>query len=346
MPHEPRLIVPGHLHEITIRAFQGRFFFVPSKRSNALIVGAMAYAQEKTRLAVCFDTWMSNHAHLLAVPESEEQIAKFFETANQKISLEMGKLCGWRGNMFEGRYKSTVVTPEEDAQIERLAYPMSQGVKEGLVPHPTLWPGVQAATAVLSGTMEQHGTWVRRSDLYEARRREERKRSRSPWRKHLAPSVKVRHFEDRKTLKLSPLPCWRKLGPRELKRRYQSVCQQVLAASQEQRATVARDWRRRITQRTRGARPDHPPARSEKPRVHAASKDSWRIFVDYHDLWLEHYRRASAKLASGKLGALWEFPRNCFLPTGVTPRSKLGVPPPEFRVPAGFLISQAPPSLA
>ena len=338
MPHEPRLIIPGHLHEITIRAFQGRSFFVPSKRSNALIVGAMGYAQEKTGLDVCFDTWMSNHAHLLVVPESEEQVADFFETANQKISLEMGKLCGWRGTMFEGRYKSTVVTDEEEAQVARLAYLMSQGVKEGLVPHPKLWPGVHSAQAVLSGSMEQHGVWVRRSDLYEARRRERRLRQRNSWRKRLTSSVRVRQFEDRMKLRLSPLPCWSGLEAVELRQRYRAVCRELLTGYQSERDRVARDWRRRITSRTRGARPDHEPSRSPKPRVHAASKDGWRTFVEYQEQWLTRYRRASNKLAAGKIGALWEFPVNCFLPTGLTPRSKLGIPPPEFEVPGGFLI--------
>jgi hypothetical protein len=68
-----------------------------------------------------------------------------------KLAREVNRLTGWRGTVFDRRYDSAVVTAEEGAQIERLLYILSNGVKEGLIEQPQDWPGVHCANALLDG---------------------------------------------------------------------------------------------------------------------------------------------------------------------------------------------------
>ena len=61
MTNQPRRILPGRLYELTVKTFQDRYFFVPSERLNAVVLGALAYAANKYGLRICYTVWMSNH---------------------------------------------------------------------------------------------------------------------------------------------------------------------------------------------------------------------------------------------------------------------------------------------
>ena len=54
MPRKPRCICPEHLYEVTLATFQSRYFFIPSKLLNLLIIGVLAYSQRKYGLRICF----------------------------------------------------------------------------------------------------------------------------------------------------------------------------------------------------------------------------------------------------------------------------------------------------
>ena len=155
MPRPPRHFLPDHLHEATLKAMQGRYFFVPGDRINQLIIGALAYGQKKYGMKICYPVSMNDHHHWLYVPESPEQARDFFRLVNGQISHEVGLEVDWSDGLFKQRYTSTIVT--EDAQVERLKYLMANGVKEGLVKRPEHWPGVNGAKALISGSMSLDG---------------------------------------------------------------------------------------------------------------------------------------------------------------------------------------------
>jgi hypothetical protein len=79
------------------------------------------------------------------VVEDAQQISGFMRDVKSKLAREVNRLTRWQGHVFERRYDMAVVTEEEGAQIERLAYVLANGVKENLVERVRDWPGVQPA---------------------------------------------------------------------------------------------------------------------------------------------------------------------------------------------------------
>ncbi|MEA2604463.1 MAG: REP-associated tyrosine transposase [Acidobacteriota bacterium] len=112
---------------------------------------------------------LSNHLHILAVPESARQLADFMRDFKSKLAREVNRLTGWSGPVFERRYEMTVVTQEDRPQIERLSYVLAQSVKEDLVEEVREWPGVHSAAALIDGT-PLAGHWFDRTREYAAYR--------------------------------------------------------------------------------------------------------------------------------------------------------------------------------
>ena len=64
-PHTTRYIDEDtehdKLYDILLNTVQDRFFFIPSRLLNLLIIGVLAYAQRKTSLRICYVAFLSNH---------------------------------------------------------------------------------------------------------------------------------------------------------------------------------------------------------------------------------------------------------------------------------------------
>ena len=162
-----RFLPAGSLVEVTMGTLHGRLLLRPSPRANDLIVGVVGRAQQKYGMRIHSLVFLSNHAHLLLSPESPQQLAAFMGYVDGNIAREIGRLHGWREKFWGRRYRSIVVSHEEEAQVARLAYLLGNGVKEGLVERPHHWPGVHCARALCAGT-ELYGTWFDRTAQYEA----------------------------------------------------------------------------------------------------------------------------------------------------------------------------------
>jgi REP element-mobilizing transposase RayT len=299
---------PGHLTEITIKTFQARFLLAPNRRVNALILGVLAMAQRKYGMTICGVVVMSNHAHLLVVPESGRQLKLFCQFVNSNISTEVGRLRRWPGGIFRRRYEDVVITREEAAQVGRLRYILSHGVKESLVRRPQDWPGVHCAKALLRGSFEMVGQWVDRTGLYEARRRagvqKGRQRGRRP---------READFTSTQIVNLSKLPCWEHLSDDEYRQEVHNLVAGILADYADLRATVPRERLRRLVRQD----PEHRPARtkkSPKPVCHAASSEERSRYRKQRREWVQQYRYAAARLREGCLAALGLFPPEAFLP--------------------------------
>lgn len=86
-----------------------------------------------------------------------------------------------------------MISGEEAAQIERMKYVLSHGVKKDLVERAREWPGVHAVRALTEGTVLE-GYWFDRTQEYAARRR--------------GKDYSRLEFATREILALDPLPCW------------------------------------------------------------------------------------------------------------------------------------------
>src|SRR4051794_30414167 len=189
---------PNTLVSITCRTVQGRFLFKPSLDFNLLFLGILGRVQRQHNLILNAVSVLSNHLHILAVPENARQLAAFMRDVKSKLARETNRLTGWSGPVFERRYEMTVVTDEDRAQIERLRYVLAQSVKEDLVERVRQWPGVHSAAALIDGT-PLRGHWLDRTRELAARN--QRQETTTP------------QFVTEEHVILSPIPCWAHLPP-------------------------------------------------------------------------------------------------------------------------------------
>ena len=130
MTYELRHFPPQNLIEVTNRTIQGRLLMRPSLAFNEIFVGTMGYAQRKYGLAIHHYATLSNHYHLHCSPEEPEQLKVFMRLFSSKLAKEIGRLHDWRGKVWSRRYRPIPISEEPEAQVARLKYVLSHGVKE------------------------------------------------------------------------------------------------------------------------------------------------------------------------------------------------------------------------
>src|SRR4051812_16075849 len=187
---------PGALVEITCRALQSRFLLRPGPTLDAILLGALARAHHRYGVRIIAFFFASNHLHLILEVDDARQLSRFMNYFTSKIAREIGRLTGWREKIFGRRYQAIQISDEPEAQIARLRYVLSHGVKEGLVERLEEWPGVHCVEALTQGKALE-GWWFDRTQEYLARRRGEASGySRSATRKpsDLAPPACGKHL--------------------------------------------------------------------------------------------------------------------------------------------------------
>src|SRR6185295_3668707 len=193
--------------------------------------------------------------------------------------------------IFGRRYQAILVSPEEAAQIERMAYVLSHGAKEGLVDSPRDWPGVHAVRALL-GEEELKGYWFDRTKEYAARHRRE----------DFGPLK----YATEETLTLDPLPCWKHLTDQERRCRVVALVAEIeaQAALQREKTRIPSLGVDRILAQDPQSRPSHS-KRSPAPFCHAASK-AWRqLLRAVYGEFVDAFRRAAERLRSGGRNVLF-----------------------------------------
>lgn len=76
---------------------------------------------------------MSNHVHLVVIPDSESSLARGIGEAHRRYTLAINKRKGWRGYLFQGRFYSCPVEPTQILGVVR--YVLRNPVRAGLVEH-------------------------------------------------------------------------------------------------------------------------------------------------------------------------------------------------------------------
>ncbi|HEY0513471.1 MAG TPA: transposase [Thermoanaerobaculia bacterium] len=252
------------LISITNRTVQGRYLLRPGPTFNDIFLGILGRAQRVHEIRLFAVSVMSNHFHVLLAAENAEKIANCMRDLQSKLAREVNRLTGWRGPVFERRYEMTVVTDEEAAQVERLRYVLSQGVKENLVEQVRDWPGVHSAAALLDG-VPLKGHWFDRTREYAARnQREEFGRLR---------------FASEELVVLSPLPYWAHLTAAAYRNRVKVLVEDIEAEVRRVRESSGATVLGVVAILSQD--PQHRPASvacSPAPLVHAATKAARRFF--------------------------------------------------------------------
>lgn len=293
-----RCLLAHQLVEVTCRTIQSRFLLKPSSAVNLAIKGTIGRAQRYTGMVIVALTFPSNHYHLLLVPESEEQLARFMQFVNTNLSKQIGRIHGWWGALFSRRYQAIPVSHEEAAQVARLRYILEHGAKENLVDKPEDWPGVHCVSELKRGTTKLYGVWHERTRIWRAAQAGRKLRA----------SEKI----TREVIELSPLPVWESLSKRSLK-----TAQRELVAHAEQRCRIARGNKKPLGVRAIKAQDPHDRPRHSKrspaPFAHASTIQVWVEMKRAYREFVKAYRQAAY---IWRAGHRVEFPSGCFLPSG------------------------------
>ena len=210
---------------VTCRTIQGRYLFWPGPDFNDRFLGILGRVQKRYQMLICGICVLSSHFHLLLFVDDARQLSRFMRDLKSKLAIEVNRLTGWKGTVFERRYDSAVVTNEEAAQIERLLYILSNSVKEGLVDRPQDWPGVHCVNALLDGE-PMTGHWFDRSREYAARNQGQK--------------FDRLRYASKETVELSPIPCWAHLSPEAYRARIQALVDMVIAEAALERSRAGR----------------------------------------------------------------------------------------------------------
>lgn len=133
MPRLSRLVVPGYPHHITQRGVRSMDIFADDQdRHNYL----QFMAEEANRSGVTFLGWclMTNHVHLIAVPEREESLARAIGEAHRRYTRRKNFTEGVRGYLFQGRFSSCVL--DQRHLLSATRYVERNPLKAGMVSTP------------------------------------------------------------------------------------------------------------------------------------------------------------------------------------------------------------------
>ena len=145
MPRRNRCILPGVACHITQRGVDRReTFSSPGDRTTylRLLRDNLAGAQT-TVLGYCL---MTNHVHIIAVPQCEDSLAILFRRVHGRYAQYYNTVYGRTGHLWQNRYFACVLS--ERHLWRALAYVERNPVRAGMVDHARDYTWSSAATHV------------------------------------------------------------------------------------------------------------------------------------------------------------------------------------------------------
>jgi putative transposase len=146
MPREPRVVAVGAPHHITQRgnARQDIFMTDSIRRAYLQLLEIHAAANRLRILAYCL---MTNHVHIVAIPDTDASMANTLRHAHGRFSQYWNTERNRIGHLWQNRYYSC---PVEERVVGRvIAYVENNPVRAGLVERPEdfEWSSARAHTA-------------------------------------------------------------------------------------------------------------------------------------------------------------------------------------------------------
>jgi len=132
-----RLVVPNHPHHITQRGVRSMDIFADDQDRLTYL---QIMAEEAERSGVTFLSWclMTNHVHLIAVPEKENSLARTIGEAHRRYTRMKNFTDNVRGYLFQGRFGSCVLDQQHLLAAGR--YVERNPVAAGMVESPVDYP--------------------------------------------------------------------------------------------------------------------------------------------------------------------------------------------------------------
>jgi len=100
-----RVVVPGIPHHVTQRGVRRMDTFFDDE-DYEVYLNLMREWCDSAGVEVWAYCLMSNHVHLVAVPESEESLARGIGEAHRRYTRHVNFRKGWKGYLWQGRFAS------------------------------------------------------------------------------------------------------------------------------------------------------------------------------------------------------------------------------------------------
>jgi putative transposase len=128
-----RVIVPGLPHHVTQRGNRRQQTFFHDGDYQAYL-DLMAEWCGKFHVQIWAYCLMPNHVHLIAVPETEEGLARAVGEAHRRYTRRINFREGWRGHLWQERFASFPM--DEKYLLAATRYVEMNAVAAGIVAHP------------------------------------------------------------------------------------------------------------------------------------------------------------------------------------------------------------------
>ena len=142
MARQRRWVAVGLPHHITQRGNGRRDIFLDD-RLKQIYLNVLADEARRFQLRILGYCIMTNHVHLIAIPETELAMAFTLRRAHGKFAQYWNTQVGTVGHMWQNRYFSCPVEPARVWSV--LRYVEQNPVRAGMVPHATDYAWSSAA---------------------------------------------------------------------------------------------------------------------------------------------------------------------------------------------------------
>lgn len=267
----------------------------PGTEARELILGIVGRGMTLyPEVSIYGFVFLSNHTHLLISSIDGAKMASFIGYIKMNIAREIGRLHGWTGSLWRKGYKPIPIV-DEGAQVERLRYLLSHGVKEGLVARPEDWPGASSLPWFLGGSL--FGKWIDRS-----RRRKQPRDSQTP-----QQASEVIEYP----VLITALPVWKSLTKDQIAKHVTALIDLIVETHHGRPILGVK----KVLNLDPHESPRKPPSRPA-PLCHATSRRARDIFHAAHKTFIIAFRTAAIAVKNGVELVRAGFPPGSFARAG------------------------------
>jgi REP element-mobilizing transposase RayT len=144
----PRRIVPGAVYMVTRRCTQRQFLLRPDRETTNAFIYCLALAAQRTQMRVLAFLAHSNHHHTIVVDE-RGRMPEFLESFHKLVAKHQNALRGRWENFWASEATSVVELVSPDDILAKIAYALTNPVKDGLIDRADQWPGATSIGATL-----------------------------------------------------------------------------------------------------------------------------------------------------------------------------------------------------
>jgi len=125
-----RIVVPGLPHHVTQRGVRRCDTFI-DLQDREVYARLLLTSCQKYSLAILSYCWMTNHTHLIAVPQYETSLALVLRDTNGLYAVYFNRKYGFSGHLWQARFYSCVL--DELHLWSAIRYVERNPVRAGLV---------------------------------------------------------------------------------------------------------------------------------------------------------------------------------------------------------------------